>query len=62
VLSKFAYEWIEKGLIDRMVNSLGIITQSASGGMRYLQSGYLGFYMISMVVIIIVIVLFKLVI
>ena len=62
MLSKFAYEWIEKGFIDRMVNSLGMATQSASGGVRYLQSGYLGFYMIVMVVCIIAIVFIKLVI
>lgn len=61
-LSSFGYEWIEKGLIDRFVNSFGSMTQGAGAGLRFLQSGYLGFYMLAMIVAIIVILIFTLVI
>jgi NADH-quinone oxidoreductase subunit L len=48
-LSKFAYRWIELGFIDRVVNGLGYATQGLSGLLRYVQNGHLGFYLFTMV-------------
>jgi NADH-quinone oxidoreductase subunit L len=62
VLSKFSYEWIEKGFIDRMVNSMGDVTRGSSSLLKYVQSGMTSFYMLVMVLAIIVIIFFKLVI
>lgn len=61
-ISLFSYEWIEKGLIDRTVNGFGWMTRNTGASLRFLQSGYLGFYMAAMVVAIIVILIVKLVI
>lgn len=60
-ISGFAYEWIEKGFIDRIVNSFGEMTRGAGSLLRWVQSGYLGFYALAMVTAIIVIVIIKLV-
>jgi len=62
VLSRFSYEWIEKGFIDRIVNSFGQLTNGASGLLRLTQTGTLGFYIFGMVIAILVIMLFKFVI
>ncbi len=62
VLSRFGYVWVEQGLIDRFVNSFGSVTRGASSAFRFLQSGYLGFYLVVMVASVIIIMLFKLVI
>lgn len=61
-ISRFSYEWIEKGLIDRTVNGFGWMTRNAGASLRFLQSGYLGFYLVAMVAAIIVILIVKLVI
>ncbi|MBL0342871.1 MAG: NADH-quinone oxidoreductase subunit L [Bacteroidetes bacterium] len=62
VLSKFSYEWIEKGFIDRIVNSFGQMTNGAAGLLKFTQSGHLGIYLFGMVIAIIVLLVFKLVI
>jgi NADH-quinone oxidoreductase subunit L len=49
VLSRFSYEWIEKGFIDRIVNGFGYLTNSAAGVLRYAQTGSIGFYLFAMV-------------
>lgn len=62
ILSKFGYNWIEKGFIDRIVNSFGQMTNGAAGLLRYTQSGHLGIYLFGMIIAIIVILVFKLII
>jgi NADH-quinone oxidoreductase subunit L len=59
VLSKFSYEWIEKGFIDRIVNSFGGLTKGTAGVLKYVQTGYLGLYMLMMVVAIVLMIVFK---
>ncbi len=46
----FSYNWIEKGFIDRIVNSFGNLTNGASGVLRFVQTGTLGLYIFGMVI------------
>ncbi|HEX5001475.1 MAG TPA: NADH-quinone oxidoreductase subunit L [Bacteroidia bacterium] len=62
VLSRFGYNWIEKGFIDRIVNSMGLLTNGTSGMLRLTQSGNIGFYLFAMVLGIVVLIALKLVI
>jgi NADH-quinone oxidoreductase subunit L len=48
-LSGASYRWIEKGLIDRCVNSIGQLTNGASSILRLSQQGNLGYYLFAMV-------------
>jgi NADH-quinone oxidoreductase subunit L len=58
-LSRVSYEWIEKGVIDKIVNSFGSGTNAASGLLRYVQTGNLGFYLFGMVFAVICMVIFR---
>lgn len=62
VLSSFSYNWIEKGFIDRIVNSFGYLTNGASGVLRLVQSGHIGLYIIAMVIAVILMFVFKMII
>jgi len=62
VLSRFGYNWIEKGFIDRIVNSMGSLTNTTSGVLRLTQSGNIGFYLFAMVLGIVILIALKLVI
>lgn len=61
-LSSFGYQWIEKGFIDRIVNSTGAGTNGVAGLLRYVQSGSIGFYLFGMVFAVLILLLIKLVI
>jgi len=57
-LSKVLYKAIDKGLIDAIVNGVGDIIHASGRGIRQLQSGYVGFYIIMMVLGVAAIVLY----
>jgi NADH-quinone oxidoreductase subunit L len=61
-LSKGFHEIIEKKIIDKLVDGIGILVIRAGNTIRYLQSGHVGFYVFMMVAGIIAILLFNLVI
>ena len=61
-LSGFGYNWIEKGFIDRIVNSFGGLTRGAAGALKLVQTGYLGSYLLMMVTAIILMVIFMIII
>jgi len=61
-LSKGFHEIIEKKIIDKLVDGIGILVIRAGNTIRYLQTGHVGFYVFMMVAGIIAILLFNLVI
>ena len=60
-ISAFSFKNIETGFIDRAVNNLGTVLNSTSSLLKNIQSGNIGFYIFSMVIGIILILLFNLV-
>jgi NADH-quinone oxidoreductase subunit L len=60
-ISAFIYKYIEKGFIDKLVNSTGVSLNGLSGVMRLVQAGNIGAYIFSMVIGIILIIFFKLI-
>ncbi|KAA9340957.1 NADH-quinone oxidoreductase subunit L [Adhaeribacter soli] len=54
-LSTGLYRFVEKGLIDPLVNGFGKVTMGGGRGLRVLQSGAIGSYLLTMVVGIILI-------
>lgn len=48
-LAKFLYKVVDKSIIDGLVNSLAYLTETCGRAIRQLQSGYIGFYFIMMV-------------
>jgi NADH-quinone oxidoreductase subunit L len=61
-LSKGFYEFIEKKIIDKIVDGIGVLVIRAGNTIRYLQTGHVGFYVFMMVAGIIAILIFNLVI
>jgi len=59
-ISSFFNTYIEKGIIDKLVNSTGPALQGLSGLLRFTQTGNIGSYIFSMVIGIIVILLLTL--
>ncbi|MFI5219191.1 MAG: NADH-quinone oxidoreductase subunit L [Bacteroidia bacterium] len=49
-VSKFSYNFIEKNIIDGIVNAVPKITNATSSGLRLMQTGSIGFYVFAMVV------------
>ena len=49
-LSTFFYKIIDNKIVDGIVNGLGWSTSEASKGLRLVQSGNVGFYLLMMVV------------
>jgi NADH-quinone oxidoreductase subunit L len=49
-LSTGLYRFVEKGLIDPIVNGLGKVTLSGGRNLRFLQTGAIGFYIFAMVI------------
>lgn len=61
-ISNFFYKIFDVKLIDGIVNSMSKILTSASGSLRFAQTGYVGFYIFAMVFGILAILLYNLVI
>lgn len=61
-ISNFFYKIFDLKLIDGIVNSMSKILTSASGTLRFAQTGYVGFYIFAMVFGILAILLYNLVI
>jgi NADH-quinone oxidoreductase subunit L len=59
VISALLYKIVEVGIIDNIVNGIPKATNAASSGLRLLQAGRLGFYLVVMVVGIIAVFVFK---
>ena len=49
-ISKFSYSFIEKNIIDGIVNAFPKMTNAASAGLRLMQNGSIGFYIFGMVI------------
>ncbi|HKR07276.1 MAG TPA: NADH-quinone oxidoreductase subunit L [Bacteroidia bacterium] len=49
-ISKGIYSFIEKNIIDGIVNAVPKVTNAASSGLRLMQTGSIGFYVFGMVV------------
>jgi NADH-quinone oxidoreductase subunit L len=49
-ISKLIYSFIEKNIIDGIVNAIPKMTNAASSGLRLIQTGSIGFYVFGMVV------------
>jgi NADH-quinone oxidoreductase subunit L len=49
-ISKFSYNFIEKNIIDGIVNAVPKMTNAASSGLRLIQTGSIGFYVFTMVI------------
>ncbi|UOQ54712.1 NADH-quinone oxidoreductase subunit L [Hymenobacter cellulosivorans] len=49
-LSKGLYRYVEQGIIDPIVNGFGRVTLGGGQLLRYVQTGYVGLYLILMVV------------
>jgi NADH-quinone oxidoreductase subunit L len=49
-LSTGLHRFVEKGLIDQLVNGIGKVTLVGSRNLRFLQTGAIGFYLFAMVV------------
>ncbi|MDQ3052169.1 MAG: NADH-quinone oxidoreductase subunit L [Bacteroidota bacterium] len=62
VLSRLSYKWIELGLIDKIVNSFGTVTNGSSTLLRFSQHGNLGYYLFAMVFAIMLMLIYMLVI
>jgi NADH-quinone oxidoreductase subunit L len=58
-LSAFLYNVVEKSGIDSLVNGTGTLIQRISGGLRLVQTGYIGFYVFAMALGIIAILIFN---
>jgi NADH-quinone oxidoreductase subunit L len=61
-ISRLSYKWIEKGVIDGLVNSSGRLTNGLSGVLKFTQNGHLGFYVFGMVAAVLIMLILKLVI
>jgi len=59
-LAKFAHSFIEKNIIDGIVNAIPKITNASSAGLRFVQQGSIGFYVFGMVIGIILMMIVKL--
>jgi NADH-quinone oxidoreductase subunit L len=57
-LSRLSYKWIERGFIDKIVNSFGTVTNGASSILRFSQQGNLGYYLFAMVFAIMLMLIF----
>jgi NADH-quinone oxidoreductase subunit L len=51
------YKFFDKELIDGIVNGVGSGVKAAGSSIRYLQNGNIGFYLMSMVLSVVLIVL-----
>lgn len=60
-LSSITYRYIETGLIDRFVNSAGLVLRSMGNQLRILQSGNTGDYIIGVVLGVIIILFYTLI-
>lgn len=49
-ISKHTYNFVEKNIIDGLVNSIPKMTNAASAGLRFVQNGSIGFYVFGMVI------------
>jgi len=58
-ISTYLYNVIEKLGIDNLVNGTGTLVQRISGGLRLVQTGYIGFYVFAMALGIIAILIFN---
>src|SRR5690606_13941577 len=56
-LSNVFYKFFDKQLIDGIVNGVGTSVKTIGSSVRYLQNGNIGFYVMSMVLGIVLIVL-----
>jgi NADH-quinone oxidoreductase subunit L len=54
-LSTNLHRFVEKGLIDPLVNGFGKVTLAGSRNLRFLQTGAIGFYVFAMVISIVLI-------
>jgi len=61
-LSKGFHEVVEKKIIDKLVDGIGILVIRAGNTIRYLQTGHVGFYVFMMVAGILAILIFNLII
>ncbi|MBY0426231.1 MAG: NADH-quinone oxidoreductase subunit L, partial [Cytophagales bacterium] len=59
MISSFLYNIIEKLGIDNLVNGTGTLVQRISGGLRLVQTGYIGFYVFAMALGIIALLIFN---
>ena len=60
-LSAFSFKYIETGLIDKTVNNLGVLLNGTSARMKNMQTGNVGFYIFSMVIGVILLLVLNLV-
>ena len=59
MLSKLSYNYIEKGLIDGVVNGTGQLVRSTSGLLRTLHTGKIASYLFGFVIAVIVLFIYK---
>lgn len=59
MISSFLYKIVDLGIIDKIVNGIPRLTNAASSGLRLVQTGSLGFYLVAMVVGMIAMFVFK---
>lgn len=60
-LSVFFYKYVDRLAIDGVVNTIGSIITTSGKGIRQLQSGYVGFYILMMVIAIVGIMIYGIV-
>jgi NADH-quinone oxidoreductase subunit L len=58
-ISSLFDRFVESRLIDGIVNGVGAAVNKTSDGLRYLQTGHIGFYLFAMVLSIIVMLFVK---
>ncbi len=57
-LSRLCYKFIDKEVIDGLVNGVGLAVRGVGSSVRYIQNGNIGFYLMSMVLGVVLIILF----
>ncbi|MGZ4088952.1 MAG: NADH-quinone oxidoreductase subunit L, partial [Bacteroidia bacterium] len=58
LISQFFYKFLDLQVVDGIVNGVGSAVKGLGSGIRLLQAGNIGFYVVSMVVGVILILLF----
>jgi NADH-quinone oxidoreductase subunit L len=59
MISSFLYKIVDLGIIDKIINGIPRLTNAASSGLRLVQTGSLGFYLVAMVAGMIAMFVFK---